>query len=265
MRGLKGKAAIVSGGCNGIGRAVVDAFCNLGVSVTFIDMIDDGEETEKQLLSEGFNVQFVQGDIADEEACRTAVDEAVGKWGKVDFLVNNAFSFITKGMDAQRDDWQRMMAVGPIGYATLGQWAAKSMQQHGGGAIVNISSISGHIAQPNRWTYNAAKGAVNQLTRCMAMDLAPWNIRVNTVSPGWIWTREVQKAADGDREKWEPIWGKYHMLRRLGDVPEVADAVMFLCSDNASFITAAELPVDGGYLGMGPEGLGETSSFAGSD
>jgi len=265
MRGLKGKAAIVSGGCNGIGRAVVDAFCNLGVSVTFIDMIDDGEETEKQLLSEGFNVQFVQGDIADEEACRTAVDEAVGKWGKVDFLVNNAFSFITKGMDAQRDDWQRMMAVGPIGYATLAQWAAKSMQQHGGGAIVNISSISGHIAQPNRWTYNAAKGAVNQLTRCMAMDLAPWDIRVNTVSPGWIWTREVQKAADGDREKWEPIWGKYHMLRRLGDVPEVADAVMFLCSDNASFITAAELPVDGGYLGMGPEGLGETSSFAGSD
>jgi hypothetical protein len=99
----------------------------------------------------------------------------------------------------------------------------------------------------------------------MALDLSPFNIRVNTVSPGWIWTREVDKAAGGDRTKWGPIWGKLHMLRRLGEPREVAAAVRFLCSDEASFITAAELPVDGGYLGMGSEGLGEASSFAGSD
>ena len=87
------------------------------------------------------------------------------------------------------------------------------MKARGGGAIVNISSISAHIAQPNRWTYNAAKGAVNQLTRCMALDLAPYGIRVNTLSPGWIWTREVDKACGGDRAKWGPVWGKYHILR----------------------------------------------------
>ena len=138
------------------------------------------------------------------------------------------------------------------------------MKRQGGGAIVNLSSISAHIAQPNRWTYNAAKGAVNQLTRCMAMDLAPYNIRVNTVSPGWIWTREVDKAAGYDRAKWGPIWGKFHMLRRLGEVEECAAPVAFLLSDEASFITATEIMVDGGYCGMGSEGLGEASSFAGS-
>jgi NAD(P)-dependent dehydrogenase (short-subunit alcohol dehydrogenase family) len=157
-----------------------------------------------------------------------------------------------------------MMTVGPIGYATMVQCVAPAMREQGGGAIVNLSSISAHIAQPDRWTYNGAKGAVNQLTRCMAMDLSVYNIRVNTVSPGWIWTREVDKAAGYDRAKWGPIWGKFHMLRRLGEVEECAAPVAFLLSDEASFITATEIMVDGGYHGMGSEGLGEASSFAGS-
>ena len=161
----------------------------------------------------------------------------LSKWGKINILVNNAFSFIAKGMDATREDWNRMMNVGPIGYATMIQSVFESMKEQGGGAIVNMSSISAHIAQPNRWTYNSAKGAVNQLTRCAALDLAPYNIRVNTLSPGWIWTREVDKAANYDRDKFGPIWGKYHMLRRLGEVQEVASATAFLCSDEASFIT----------------------------
>ncbi|MCK5527429.1 MAG: SDR family oxidoreductase, partial [Candidatus Latescibacteria bacterium] len=107
-------------------------------------------------------------------------------------------------------------------------------------------------------------GAVAQLTRCMAMDLAP-GIRVNTVSPGWIWTREVDKAANFDREKWGPIWGKFHLLRRLGEAEEVATAVAFLLSDEAGFVTGTDLVVDGGYLAMGSEGLGEQSEFAGTD
>jgi NAD(P)-dependent dehydrogenase (short-subunit alcohol dehydrogenase family) len=147
------------------------------------------------------------------------------------------------------------------------QNVAEPMRQAGGGAIVNVSSISGHIAQTGRWTYNASKGAVNQLTRCQALDLAPYNIRVNSVSPGWIWTREVYKAAEmggGGREKWDPIWGKYHMLRRCADPVECAGPILFLLSEDASFITGTDLPVDGGYLGMGPEGIGETAIIAGS-
>jgi len=261
---LKGKSAVVTGGSTGIGRAIVEALCKQGVSVTFSGISDGGVATEKELCAAGFAVEFVRGDMAEESFCRHLVAQATHRWGRLDILVNNAFSFIAKGADATREEWIRMMAVGPIGYATMAQCALEPMKIQGGGSIINMSSISAHIAQPGRWTYNGGKGAVNQLTRCIALDFAPYKIRVNTVSPGWIWTREVDKAAGGDRAKWEPVWGKYHMLRRLGYVDEVAAPVVFLCSQGASFITAAELMVDGGYAGIGSEGLGESSTFAGS-
>ena len=156
------------------------------------------------------------------------------------------------------------MEAGPVSYATMIQ---EFVSQRGreNGSIVNMSSISGHIAQPERWTYNAAKGAVKQLTRCTALDLAP-RIRVNCVSPGWVWTDEVKKAApNGDRDTAEEMWGDFHMLHRLERPEEIASAVAFLLSDDASAITAADIPVEGGYLSLGPEGLGKDSNFAGSD
>ena len=261
---FEGKAAIVTGGASGIGKAVVDRLCAEGCSVTFSGISEAGETTLAEFRNKGRDVEFLRGDMAEEEFCKRIVNSAVEKWGKLDCLVNNAFSFIAKGEDATREDWNRMFSVGPIGYATMAQLCAPHLRKTGAGSIVNMSSVSAHIAQPNRWTYNGAKGAVVQLTRCMAMDLAP-RIRVNTVSPGWIWTREVDKAADFDREKWGPIWGKFHLLRRLGEVEEVAAATAFLLSDEASFITGTDLFVDGGYLAMGSEGLGEASSFAGSE
>jgi NAD(P)-dependent dehydrogenase (short-subunit alcohol dehydrogenase family) len=140
--------------------------------------------------------------------------------------------------------------------------AALTASTHG--AVVNVASISGYIAQPGRWTYNATKAAILSLTRCQALDLSGRGIRVNSVSPGWTWTPEVDRAAEGDRAKWDPIWGRFHMLRRCADPREVARPILFLCSDDASFITATDLHVDGGYLGMGSEGLGDTSVFAAS-
>lgn len=259
-----GRAAIVTGGASGIGKAVVDRLCAEGCSVTFTGVSEAGDKTITEFQKKGYNVQFIRGDMAGEEFCKTIVHNAVEKWGKLHCLVNNAFSFIAKGEEATREDWRRVFDVGPIGYATMAQLCAPHFRTAGSGSIVNMSSISAHIAQPNRWTYNGAKGAVVQLTRCMAMDLAPVT-RVNTVSPGWIWTREVDKAANFDREKWGPIWSKFHLLRRLGEVEEVAAATAFLLSDDASFVTGTDLFVDGGYLTMGSEGLGETSSFAGSE
>lgn len=261
---FENKAAIVTGGSSGIGRACVERLAKEGCGVTFSGISAIGLDTERELRQSGLDVQFLRGDMAEESFCRTLVEKAVSRWGKLNVLVNNAFSFTAKGMDATREDWDRIMHAGPVAYATMAQHAAPHMREQGGGAIVNISSVSAYIAQPNRWTYNAAKGAVVQLTRCMAMDLAP-DIRVNTVSPGWIWTREVDKAANCDREKWGPIWGRFHLLRRLGEVGEVAAAVAFMLSDDASFITGADLLVDGGYLAMGSEGLGDQSSFAGSE
>ena len=262
------RVAIVTGGAAGIGRAIVEELIKEGAAVLFVDLDDDqGQALASALVSAQAGALFYRGDVSDEQVCHAAVEAAVRKWGRVDFLVNNAFSFIAKGADATRADWERMMAVGPIGYATMTQAVIEPMKRAGGGSIVNISSVSAFVAQPNRWTYNAAKGAVDNLTRCMAYDLAPHRIRVNSVSPGWIWTQEVYKAAaidGGGREKWDPIWGEYHMLRRCGEPVEVAAAVLFLLSPDASFITAADLAVDGGYMGMGPEGLGKTTVLAGS-
>lgn len=259
------KSAIVTGGANGIGRAALTELCKEGCAVTFADMSKRGCDVQDQLTDGGYHAQFVHGDMADEAFCRLVVDEAVSKWGRLHYLVNNAFSFLSKAMDATHEDWDRMIHVGPAAFAGTAAAAAPHMKAAGGGAIVNVSSVSAKIAQPLRWTYNAGKGAIQNLTRCQALDLAPLGIRVNSVSPGWIWTSEVKKAADGDRDKWEPVWGKYHMLRRLGEPVEVARAILFLLSDDASFVTGADLTVDGGYSGLGPEGLGEASRFAGSD
>ena len=264
MRGLKGKTAIVTGGSSGIGRACVERLCEEGCAVTFSGISETGVTTAAELAAKGYAVQFVRGDMTSETFCQQLVAAAVQQWKQLDYLVNNAFSFTAKGLNASRADWERTMNAGPVAYATMAQLVFPHLQKRETGAIVNMSSVSAHIAQPTRWTYNAAKGAVTQLTRCMALDMAPI-VRVNTVSPGWIWTREVDKAAGGDRAKWGPVWGKFHMLRRLGTVEECAAAVAFLLSDDASFITASELMVDGGYRGLGSEGLGDVSTFAGSE
>jgi NAD(P)-dependent dehydrogenase (short-subunit alcohol dehydrogenase family) len=262
---FEGRVAIVTGGSTGIGKATVKELCREGATVAFTGRDAKlGGDAESELRREGHKVVYICGDMADEAFCAQCVIETVEHFGRLDYLVNNAFSFNAKWIDATLNDWRRVFEAGPIAYANMGTSASEHMRRTGGGAIVNLSSISAFIAQPKRWTYNAAKGAVNTLTKCMALDLAPMGIRVNSVSAGWIWTREVLKAAGGDREKWDPIWGQFHMLERCGDPVEVAAAILFLLSDDSSFITASDLPVDGGYQGMGSEGLGKTSSFAGS-
>src|SRR5208282_2068558 len=139
MRGLSGKAAIVTGGGAGIGRACVQRLCEEGVAVTFSDICDAGRTTEEAFLAKGYKVQFVQGDMADEAFCRTLVDAAENRWGKINFLVNNAFSFVSKGIDVAREDWVRIMRVGPIGFSLMVRDVLEPMKQQGGGAVVNIS------------------------------------------------------------------------------------------------------------------------------
>jgi len=258
------KVAIVTGGSSGIGQAIALALAREGAKVGWTSLPADVAEGEAAFAGAGMSCAAFGGDMGDETFCERVVAETIERFGRVDLLVNNAFSFIAKATDATREDWRRSFDVGLFAYTKMAQLASASMRSVGGGAIVNVSSISAFIAQPNRWTYNAGKGAVHQVTKCMALDLGPGNIRVNSVSPGWVWTRENDKAAQYDREKYEKIWGDFCMMRRMGRTEEIAAAVTFLLSDAASFITAVDLPVDGGYQGLGPEGLGQNTRIAGT-
>lgn len=259
-----GHVALVTGAASGIGAATVSAFHAAGAQVIAVDLDAEGLARQRDQAAGGSqSIRPIAADISDTDGLRETLAPLIGELGGLDHLVNCAASFVAAGADATRQDWDRSLGVNVAASSMLTAFAAEQMPR--GGTVVNIASISAHVAQPARWTYNATKAAIVSLTRGQAMDLAPRGIRVNAVSPGWIWTAEVSKAAGGDRARWEPVWGNYHMLRRLGEAGEVADAVLYLSSDGASFITGTELMVDGGYSGMGPEGLGETAHFAGSD
>jgi len=260
MTGLQGKTAIVTGGSRGIGKCVVRALLKREVRVLFTGRNREvGEQTLREMQQEfDTPAAFLAGNMEAEQVCVNTADEALRLFGRVDYLVNNAFPFTAKYLDATRKDWLHVMEAGPIAYATM---ITQYVRVHGAanpGAIVNVSSISQYIAQPHRWTYNTAKGAVAQLTKCAAMDLAPY-ICVNSVSPGVIWTDECGEEHD------DPVFEKVHMIGRVIEPEEVAEPIIFLLSDGASAITGTDLKVDGGYLAMGPEGWRRSSELKGSD
>ncbi|WP_166354490.1 SDR family NAD(P)-dependent oxidoreductase [Phytoactinopolyspora limicola] len=260
------QVALVTGAASGIGRATTQELAVRGAHVVMIDInATTLGESAAALREQGLSVAAVPVDVSDRRAVDSAVGDVAGEHGRLDIVVNCAVNFLARGVDVTPDEWDRVLRVNVGGISNMVQAARPYLAAADGAAVVNTASISAHIAQPARWTYNTSKAAIVNLTRCMAMDLAPDGIRVNVVSPGWIWTPEVSKAAGGDRDRWEPVWGRYHLLRRLGEPHEVATAIAFLCSSDASFITGTELMVDGGYSAMGPEGLGDTSTFAGTE
>ncbi|MDR0412659.1 MAG: SDR family oxidoreductase [Dysgonamonadaceae bacterium] len=265
MKGLQGKTAIVTGGSRGIGKATAGRLLEEGVNVLFCGR---NEQTGNETLAcfketYGEKVSFVACDMEDRDTPDLLVTKAREMYGEVDFLVNNAFPFTAKSLDATYEDWIHAFMAGPAAYARMIAEFAKQRRKKEG-AVVCVSSISGHIAQPARWTYNAAKGAVKQLIRCAAMDLAPY-IRVNCISPAWVWTDEVAKATpDGTRESVPQAWNEYHLLQHLQEPKQIAATIAFLLSDDAAVITGHDLYADSGYLAMGPEGLGKTANFAGS-
>ena len=247
---IQNKIAIVTGGALGIGRATCELFAAEGARVVVADVAAEaGEATAAAIRAGGGEAVFVRCDVAHEDDIRYLVAATVAQFGGVDMLVNHAAAFVLKGLEATVEDWQRSLSVYVVGTALTSRYAAEEMKRRGGGAIVNLGSISGFIAQPHFVAYSATKAAIIQMTRNMALDLAPFNIRVNCVCPGTILTSASERhcAQLGiSLAEFMAEAGPQHMLNRVGQPREVANAILFLASDEASFITATHLMVDGG-------------------
>lgn len=246
MRGLQGKVAIVPGGATKIGQAVVQAFVAAGVRVMVADINPEGAKLA------GGDVAFQACDLRKDADIAALVAATKAKWGRIDFLVNVACSYLDNGAASTRAEWLEALDINIVGSVMLMQ-AARADLAANRGAIVNFGSISSRVAQTGRWVYPVSKAAILQLTRNQAMDLAPEGIRVNAVSPGWTWSNIMDQLTHGDRAKTDRVAAPFHLLGRAADPEEVASAVLFLCSDEASFITGTDICVDGGYTAMGPE------------
>jgi NAD(P)-dependent dehydrogenase (short-subunit alcohol dehydrogenase family) len=248
---LAGKVAIITGAASGIGRATALRFSREGAFVAILDRDSRrGAQVVGEILSLGNKAIFLAADISVETEVKDALAEAEKEFGAIHILVNNAAAFVFGSYDAEQADWERVLSVNVIGSAFCAKHAAAAMMRAGGGSIVNVNSISGFVAQERSLPYNTSKAALLGLNRCLAMDLAPRHIRVNAVAPGCIDTpqlrADIQRAGltyDQDLA----IEGPLHLLNRFGTADEVANAILFLASDEASFITGTCLMVDGGY------------------
>lgn len=248
---LQNKIAIVTGGASGIGRAICELFAAEGARLIIADIdAEGGAQTLSNVRAAGGEAQFVATDVSKESDVKRMVAAAADAYGAVDILVNDAAAFVFGEVERISDaDWQRVFGVNVIGQAYCVKHALPHMKAAGGGAIVNIASVSGFIAQPGFIPYNVSKGAVMQLTRCLAMDLAPHNIRVNCVCPGAVLTPATERHrrfVGADRDEFLAEAGASNFMKRIADPREIAYGALFLASDEASFVTGAPLIMDGG-------------------
>lgn len=259
MGTFNGKVVIITGGAYGIGRATALEFAKEGASVTIADVDGDaGRKIETELVGLGNGGLLVQADVSRLDDCKKVVSETVAAFGGVDILFNNVGiqspSSYLKLEDTPEDLWDRILDVNLKSCYLMSKYAIPEIRKSGGGVIINTASVQGLQSQPLVPAYAASKGGILSLTRNMALDYASENIRVLAVCPGAIDTKMVRAAAgmeEGDPDETIAEWGESHPIGRIGQGVDIANVVLFLASDKASFMTGEYVNVDGGYMALG--------------
>lgn len=241
LDGLEGRVAIITGSARGIGRATADVFCENGAIVVIND-IDDLllSQAEGEMVDRGFRVASVKADVSSRDGAASLVSETINRFGRLDILINNAGIIQwSRFEEISETDWDKMLAVNLKSVFLMSHSCVPYLKKQGGGKIVNIGSSAGKKPTPACPHYAASKSGVMSLTLSLAAELAPFNINVNAVAPAIIDTQMFESV-----EKPE----KLVPLRRMGSPEDVAYAVAFLCSDNASFLTGEIVDVNGGLI-----------------
>jgi NAD(P)-dependent dehydrogenase (short-subunit alcohol dehydrogenase family) len=251
MKRFANKKVFISGGATGIGEVAALLFAQQGAIVTIFDRdIENGEKCLQKVLDGGGRGIFISGNLIYPEEIEKAIDQSLKTYGGIDILINNAGVESPYSVhEMPIEEWDRVMAVNLRGMYLMVKAVIPIMKKSGGGAIVNTASISGLLGWPISAAYCASKGGVIQLTKQMAVDYAQDNIRVNCIAPGTTLTPLIERIfqQESEPEKAKQQISQMHPLGRFAQPEEIAQAILFLASEDASFITGAVLPVDGGY------------------
>ena len=245
---LTNKTAIVTGGGRGLGRAIAIGLAQFGADVALVARTEkELQETARAVEQEGRRALVYPSDVSKKQSIERVVNDVVAQWGRVGILVNNAGVDAAKpALDYTEDDWDFVININLKGYFFFAQAVARRMKETGGGAIINNSSICGDVAVKNIVAYNASKGGVNMLTRTLAVEWAPYNIRVNAFSPAYMEAFMLGAASEHDEKK-EASIRELTPLGRRGRPEELVGPVVFLASDASSYVTGEILMVDGGW------------------
>lgn len=246
MGRVQDKVTIITGAARGQGESHARLFAQEGARVLMTDVLDEpGETVAAELRAEGFDVQYLHMNVAEEADWQSVVDAALHRWGRVDILLNNAG--IVGSMKSVQDEdvaaWQRMVAINQQGVFLGLKHVAPVIERNGGGSIVNTCSINGTVGNPGGFSYQASKGAVKMMTRAAAMEYAARGVRVNSISPGLVMTHMAEEEGEESNRE----FSEATPMKRGAQPIEVSYGVLFLASDEASYVTGADLLVDGGY------------------
>lgn len=249
---LAGKAAIITGSTQGLGADIARVLARCGASVVIVGRnADKGDELADELRSHGAGALYCPTDIQRDEDIDRCMQQTLHAFGRLDVLVNNACVYEDNGLDSTREQWHHTLGVNLVSAAIFAQKAAAHMQA--GSVIVNLGSTGGKFGAAGRALYPASKAAMLQFTKNLAVTLAPDGIRAVAVSPAWTWSPSVERFSQGSRTDADRVGASLHPLGRVGDGAEIGNAVAFLASDAASWITGIDVPVDGGFSILGPD------------